>query len=53
VGEAAAVVRHRCQSAGSLEGKPFRDDNRCVLVWEKSAGQWRIVMEQCSFSEEK
>jgi hypothetical protein len=26
------------------------DDNRCVLVWEKQAGEWRIVLDQCSFS---
>jgi uncharacterized protein (TIGR02246 family) len=50
VGQEAAVVRHRAQATGSFEGAPFRDDNRCVIVWEKHAGEWRIVMEQCSFS---
>jgi uncharacterized protein (TIGR02246 family) len=50
VGQEAAVVRHRYQGAGSFEGASFTDDQRCVMVWEKHAGQWRLVMEQCSFS---
>jgi ketosteroid isomerase-like protein len=50
VGHEAAVVRHRYQGAGSFEGTPFTDDHRCVMVWEKQAGEWRLVMEQCSFS---
>ncbi len=50
LGDEAAVVRHRYQGAGSLEGTSFTDDQRCVMVWEKRAGQWRLVMEQCSFS---
>jgi uncharacterized protein (TIGR02246 family) len=50
VGPEAAVVRHRYQGAGSFEGTSFTDDHRCVMVWEKHAGAWRLVMEQCSFS---
>jgi uncharacterized protein (TIGR02246 family) len=50
VGQDAAVVRHRWQGAGSFEGKPFTDDYRGVMVWEKQAGEWRVVMEQCSFT---
>jgi hypothetical protein len=50
VGHGAAVVRHRYQDAGSFEGNSFTDDHRCVMVWEKQAGEWRLVMEQCSFS---
>ena len=50
VGPEAAVVRHRYQGAGSFEGTAFTDDHRCVMVWEKHAGEWRLVMEQCSFS---
>jgi hypothetical protein len=50
VGQEAAVVRHRYQGAGSFEGTSFSDDQRCVMVWEKQAGEWRLVMEQCSFS---
>jgi hypothetical protein len=50
VGRDAAVVRHRYQGAGSSEGTSFTDDQRCVMVWEKQAGEWRLVMEQCSFS---
>ena len=50
LGQEAAVVRHRYQGAGSFEGTSFTDDHRGVMVWEKHAGEWRIVMEQCSFS---
>jgi uncharacterized protein (TIGR02246 family) len=50
VGREAAVVRHRWQGAGSFEGTSFTDDHRGVMVWEKQAGEWRLVMEQCSFS---
>ena len=50
IGHDAAVVRHRWQGAGSFEGTPFTDDYRCVRVWERQAGEWRLVMEQCSFS---
>ena len=50
VGQEAAVVRHHYQGAGSFEGSSFTDDQRCVMVWEKHAGEWRLVMEQCLFS---
>ena len=53
LGQDAAVERHRYQGAGSFEGTPFTDDQRCVMVWEKQAGEWRLVMEQCSFSSSK
>src|SRR5262245_23799945 len=49
-GPEAALVRHRYQGSGSFEGKPFTDDQRCVMFWEKHAGEWRLVMEQCSFA---
>ena len=38
-GHEAAIVRGRWQGAGSFEGTSFTDDNRCVLVWEKQAGE--------------
>jgi hypothetical protein len=50
VGHDAAVVRHRYQGAGSFEGASFTDDQRCVMVWGRQAGEWRLVMEQCSCS---
>jgi hypothetical protein len=50
LGHEAAVVRHRSQAAGSFEGTSFTDDHRCVMVWEKHASEWRIVMEQHAFS---
>jgi uncharacterized protein (TIGR02246 family) len=46
----AAIERHRYQGSGSFEGKAFTDDQRCVMVWQKHAGRWRLVMEQCSFA---
>jgi uncharacterized protein (TIGR02246 family) len=52
VGQEAAIVRHRWQGAGSYEGASFTDDSRCVMVWEKREGEWRLVMDQCSFSSE-
>ena len=50
VGHDAAVVRHHYQGAGSFEGASFTDDQRCVMVWERQAGEWQLVMEQCSFN---
>jgi hypothetical protein len=50
VGREAAVVRHRYEGAGSFEGTSFTDDQRCVMVWENQSGEWRLVMEQCSFN---
>jgi uncharacterized protein (TIGR02246 family) len=50
LGENAAVERHRYQGAGSFESTAFTDDHRGVMVWEKHTGQWRLVMEQCSYS---
>ena len=50
LGPKAAVERHRYQGAGSFEGTPFTDDHRGIMIWEKPAGQWRLVMEQCSYS---
>jgi hypothetical protein len=44
-------VRHRYEGAGSLDGKAFTDDHRGLMVWEKHAGEWRLVMEQNSFSQ--
>jgi uncharacterized protein (TIGR02246 family) len=52
VGQGAAIVRHRWQGAGSYDGAAFTDDSRCIMVWEKQDGQWRLVMDQCSFSGE-
>jgi ketosteroid isomerase-like protein len=52
LGHVAAVVRHRYRGAGSFQGTPFTDDQRCVMIWEKHAGEWRLVMEQCSFNSE-
>jgi hypothetical protein len=50
LGQNAAVVRHRYQGSGSFEGASFKDDQRCVMVWERVAGEWRLVTEQCSLA---
>jgi uncharacterized protein (TIGR02246 family) len=44
----AVIVRHHYRGAGSFEGRPFDDDQRCVMIWAKQDGAWRLVMEQCS-----
>jgi hypothetical protein len=46
----AAVVRHRWQGTGSFEGTSFTDDQRGIRVWERRDGEWRLVVEQSSFS---
>ena len=48
LGTEAGVVRHRYQGAGSFAGAAFTDDQRGVMVWEKQAGRWRLVMDQSS-----
>ena len=50
LGPDAAVVRHHYEGAGTFESAEFIDDQRCVMVWEKQAGQWRLVMEQCALN---
>jgi hypothetical protein len=50
LGRDAGVVRHHYQGAGCFDGASFTDDQRGVMVWEKQAGEWRLVIEQCSFS---
>lgn len=51
LGDEAALERHRWQGAGSFEGTAFTDDQRLLMVWEKRSGEWRLVMEQASFSQ--
>jgi hypothetical protein len=37
--------RRNCRESAST------DDHRGLMVWEKQAGEWRLVMEQNSFSQ--
>ncbi len=37
---------HRANRGGPGAFSECTDDNRCVLVWEKQAGEWRIVLDQ-------
>jgi uncharacterized protein (TIGR02246 family) len=48
VGEDVAVVVHRSQGEGRLEGKPFKDDHRCTMLCARRGGEWRVILEQCS-----
>ncbi|MGH9872816.1 MAG: nuclear transport factor 2 family protein [Pyrinomonadaceae bacterium] len=48
VGEDAAVVVHRSQAEGKLEGKSFKDDHRCTMLCVRRGGEWRVILEQCS-----
>jgi uncharacterized protein (TIGR02246 family) len=50
LGQEAAMVRHRGQGTWSFEGTSFTADHRGVMICEKQAGEWHIVMEQCSYS---
>ena len=48
VSQDTAVVIHRAQDGGSLEGKTFKDDNRCTMLCVRRGHEWRVVLEQCS-----
>jgi uncharacterized protein (TIGR02246 family) len=50
LGPDAALVRHRYEGAGAYEGTEFIDDQRCVMIWERQVGRWRLVMEQCALN---
>jgi ketosteroid isomerase-like protein len=42
-----AIVSSRWQGAGTWEGKPFTDDQRCGQVWTRSATGWQVLSEHC------
>lgn len=48
VGEDAAVIVHRSQAEGGLEGKSFKEDHRCTMLCVRRGGEWRVLLEQCS-----
>ncbi|MBM3794547.1 MAG: nuclear transport factor 2 family protein [Acidobacteria bacterium] len=48
LGPAAAALTFRWQGAGVYDGKPWRDDHRCTLVWVRRGAQWLAAHEQCS-----
>jgi hypothetical protein len=48
LGNDAAIIRYRAQSAGTFEGVAFDEDHRCVMVCIHQGADWRIVMEQSS-----
>ena len=44
----AAVLLFRSRAAGSLRGRAFNDDHRCVSIFVKRGRRWLIAFEQCS-----
>lgn len=48
LGADVALVRHRWRGRGTLRGAQFVDDHRCVMVWRRAAGKWRVQFEQAS-----
>jgi hypothetical protein len=50
VGTDTAVVVHRSQGEGSLEGKSFKEDHRCTMLCVKHGDEWRVILEQCSLN---
>jgi uncharacterized protein (TIGR02246 family) len=48
LGDDAAVIRHRGQGEGECGGKPFKEDHTLVMVCQRVAGEWQVVMEQCT-----
>ena len=48
LGATVAVVRHRWRGHGTLRGQVFVDDHRCVMIWHRADGRWRVRYEQAS-----
>ena len=48
LGQDVALVRHRWRGSGTLRGATFVDDHRCVMVWQRDGGDWRVRFEQAS-----
>lgn len=42
-----AVVSSRWRGHGTWRGERFTDDQRCGLVWQHTAGAWRLLSEHC------
>ena len=48
LGADVTLVRHRWQGRGRIRGQVFVDDHRCVMIWHRVAGEWRLQYEQAS-----
>jgi uncharacterized protein (TIGR02246 family) len=48
LGPDVALVRHHWQGSGTFRGQIFVDDHRCVMIWHRVAGEWRVRFEQAS-----
>ena len=48
LGSDVALVRHHWRGHGTIRGRDFVDDHRCVMIWCRSEGRWRVHYEQAS-----
>jgi ketosteroid isomerase-like protein len=48
LGAEVALVRHHWQGRGTFRGQAFVDNHRCVMIWHRVAGEWRVQYEQAS-----
>jgi len=46
-GANVAVVSSRWETEGTYDGAPFKQDQRCGLVWNKAGPLWQIISEHC------
>lgn len=46
-GATVAVVSSRWETEGLYDGAAFKLNQRCGLVWVKTAGSWQIISEHC------
>ena len=42
------LVRHHWKGRGTFRGQVFDDNHRCVMVWHRVSGEWRVRYEQAS-----
>ena len=48
LGAEVVIVRHHWQGRGTIRGHAFVDNHRCVMIWHRVAGEWRVHYEQAS-----
>lgn len=42
-----SIVSSRWKGAGTWEGEPFTDDQRCGQVWTRAGASWQVLSEHC------
>lgn len=48
LGNDVALVQHRWKGRGTIRGTEFVDDHRCLMVWQRTGGDWCVRFEQAS-----